>query len=176
MKLFDRFSAKEKRWAYLTLAVATAAILYSLALEPHGKGRVYSNRKTQATAAALKKSLKSLSGYDAMRTEYQRLAKEVPSLKGGEDTTESLGLLEKIASESSVFIVSVKPQVVEAEEGSKSIFLDVAARGTAQNLVHFLYRLENSPHLLHVRRLTVSPRQNTQELEANLILKQLASL
>ena len=177
MKILDHLFAKERQWALAALVVALGAAAYAWVFEPLVENVSIGGRQIQSKKSALKKNLKSLARYESLRAEYERVAGHALLPAGKEDVTESLGDLEKIAGECLVSITSVKPQTFEGEDGSNRILFDVEARADALGLTRFLYRLETSPHLLRVKRLTVSPGSQDPLgfLQCTLLVSQLAA-
>lgn len=177
MKTPDRFSGKEKRLALAVLAVALGAAFYAWVAEPMFAGASSGKSAFQSKKAVFNKSLKSLAEYDALKAEYDRMASGVPVLAGKQDITESLRILEKIAQECSVSMVSVKPQVFEEDDGSKRTLFDLSAHMEPGSLVRFLYELETSPYLLRVKRLNVSAgnQGSSSDLQCTLLISQLSA-
>jgi hypothetical protein len=177
MKIPSLLSSKEKKWAFIALSVAMGALIYGWLVDPIFEDSSKNDGRLRAKKTALKKSFASIAQSEALKADYERTAGHALLSAEQEDVTESLKNLEQIANEYSILLANVNPQIFEGDEdGSRRILFDVSARADVMSFVRFLYRLETSPHLLRVKRFTVSAgSQETEGLQCTLLISELST-
>ncbi len=162
---------REKKLLFLTVSVALGAVLYTSVIEP-----LVHTYAENAQMIELKE--KQLSRSRFLNDQYPTLKKSLPSwferVSGerllAEDTAAILMEAEKLAAQSGINILSVKPQARRAIKGKSTAALDLDVEAGLKELCRFLYALEHEREFYRVRRLSIYGRNNDGKLRVGIQL------
>jgi len=155
-----KLSKREKQIGFISLALV-AIILFDKVVFSPVKDRL-KDLKGQIVIQEKKliKSRRILSQADLIVKEYERYAKDIKQNNSNEEEIAALlSVIERMANDSSVSIVDIKPSNVESHEFYKRYVIKVEAEAKIGYLADLIYQLEKSPLLLRVTELRLSPKQ-----------------
>jgi len=96
-------------------------------------------------------------------------------VEGKDRLLSALSIIEKLAKESNISILDLRPQ--NQKEGSRNIdneiVVDIRTEGKIEEYAKFLYEVENSLFLLRVKKLQLDIKPASQTLEGNFTIAQL---
>ena len=169
MEFFSRLSNKEKRLFYITVTVVACVFLVNLVFKPVMDKLESFNGKISYEEKKLEKSMHILAQESSISSEYKKFAQ---SIKQEQSDEEAIAILlsgiEKMANSVSVFILDMKPNVVEKSEFYKKYSVKIEAEAKISNLADFIYQLENSPKLLRVSDFRLTPQKKETVLKINM--------
>jgi hypothetical protein len=171
------FSKRERRIAYLTLALASAAVIYCLIIDPLIRMGSSVGHDLGPKKIALEKDLKMLSNYRILESEHRRLCLNTGSGKAqDEEMADLLMHIEDLSRTDSCFLTGIKPIGVKVSGDHKEMLVDISAEGDLSNLSKFFYDIENSGKVfLRIRHFTINSKAGGQtgNLKGNLIVGKL---
>jgi Tfp pilus assembly protein PilO len=127
------------------------------------------NGKISVEEKKLGKSMLILAQEAAITEEYKKFAQSIKQEQSDEETIASLlSSIEKMAKSVSVFILDMKPAVVEKAEFYKKYAVKIEAEAKISNLTDFMYQLENSSSLLRVSEFRLTPQKKETILKINM--------
>ena len=111
---------------------------------------------------------------DSLTSEYKKFTQNIKQTQSDEETIATLlGSIEKMASSVSVLLVDMKPSVVEKSEFYKKYSVKIEVDAKMNNLVDFIYQLENSPQLLRVAEFRAAPQKKEFVLKVYLTITEI---
>ena len=72
--------------------------------------------------------------------------------------------MEDLASKSSVYLVDIKPGAVKSQEQLKKYFITLNCEAQMEQVVDFMYGLENSSRLFTIERYQITPKAKDSSL------------
>jgi Tfp pilus assembly protein PilO len=75
-----------------------------------------------------------------------------------EQVTQVLKELESLASKSSVYLVDMKPGGIKESGSSKRILINLNCEAQMEQLVDFMYNMENSSSLISIEKYQLTPK------------------
>jgi Tfp pilus assembly protein PilO len=129
------------------------------------------NGKISLEEKKLSKSMLILAQEQSIKNEYDKFAQGIKQEQSDEETTAALlSSIEKMANSVSVFILDMKPGLVEKGESYKKYSVKVEAEAKINNLSDFIYQLENSPKLLRVSEFRLTPQKKESFLKISMTI------
>jgi len=167
-------SKREKIILFLTIGISAFALCFNFIVIPYLNRNETLNKEITSKRAKLKKYMLLLSQKDYISSRYGKLSQDatVP-VHGADSLVGILAELESLANAASIRIIDVRPQTPKTSGAYKEITIDLRCEGTIEGYMHFLYSVENSILLLRIKRLQLSPRQNSSMLEAGISISRI---
>lgn len=156
----NNLSKRERYLAFVTLSLATIAVVYIFLIAPlYGKWKNLNNQ-IKSKIGMLEKNSKMLASQKALTSEYSKLSKYSKTSQSEEQAiADTLTYVENISKTDSCFIANIKPVGVTKETSYKKVLIDVTAEGNIGQLSKFLYDAENPrENLINIERFTITSK------------------
>lgn len=161
LKIFlGRLSKKEKFVFYVAVTMVTLLIMDRAIIAPVFYKIKSLNQEIQNKQGEVKKNLKILSQKEKILAEsakYSTFASD-SQLSDDEQITLVLKELENLASKSSVYLVDMKPAGIKESGSSKKIMVNLNCEAQMEQLVDFMYNMENSSSLITIEKYQLAPK------------------
>ena len=168
------FSKREKAILFVTIGVLLFSIIFNIMIMPILERNSGLDKEIAYTRSKLNKYLWLLSQKQNLQEKFSRFSSGA-SFSGGRQKdmqVATLAELETMARDSGVVIVDIRPQGRAETQAKAESIIDLRCEATMQGQMRFIYKLENSPLLLRIRRCQFTAKPNSQNLEATFSLSQ----
>ena len=174
MKL-SQFSKREKIIALISAGLILILLIYFFLLEPMLGKLDAINTEIETQELRWRKNLKILSQEAEISNQYQKYADFVrPKASDEQEMANILSEIEAVAKEVNIRILDMKPQKIKTLEFYKSFGVDLIIEGQLKDITHFLYNLQNAPHLLKTDKLHLEKESVVQPvLKASLLVSKI---
>lgn len=155
---WSSFSGRERMVVIALGIMMVAALLFTLVVDPLLERIDLLDRQLASKQRAI--SQLAIVGADYTMARAQ-LAAFNQRIMAGKETFSLLSYLEEAASAAKVreLIAAMQPQVSVSSQGYREVTAELRLEGVPfPSLLKLLAKLEDSPHLIQVRRLHVKPR------------------
>jgi hypothetical protein len=155
-----RLSKKDKIIFYAAVFVVSLLILDRAIISPVFYKIRTLNKQIQDEQANVKKNLRILAQKDRIVTESAKYSSFLgdAQLSDDEQVTQVLKELESLASKSSVYLVDMKPSGIKESGSSKRIMINLNCEAQMEQLVDFMYNMENSNNLISIEKYQLTPK------------------
>jgi len=161
----SRLSRRERYMLYFSVAVIAAVFSDKLVFRPVMNKIEYLNKEIVVHEKRLEKSMRILQQDDSITKEYEKYAKYIKQRDSDEEATAIfLSDIEKIAKESAVSFLNVKPSPPEEAGFYKRYIIKIEAEAKINHLIDFIYRLEKAPQLFRVVEFRLSPKAEESDI------------
>jgi hypothetical protein len=117
------------------------------------------NEEIKEREAAIKRNMSIVSQRDRIVAENARYAAYRDNARSEEEEiTALLKEVESLANSSSVYLADMKPATRKGSGGSKKIIISVECEVQMEQIVNFMYALENSQKLLTGEKYEMTPK------------------
>jgi hypothetical protein len=161
LKIFlGRLSKKEKIIFYTAVTMVALLIIDRAIIAPVFYKIKSLNQEIQDKQIMIKKNLKILSQKERILSESSKYGSFLSESGLGDDEQITLVLkeLESLASKSSVYLVDMKPAGIKESGSSKRIMVNLNCEAQMEQLVDFMYNMENSSSLLSIEKYQLAPK------------------
>ncbi len=162
----NKLSGRERIFAIGTVAAAMLALLYVFVCEP-----LYSKWKGLDADIDKKRNIlvqseRVLEARDRIERRYAAYEDFLAAQKLSDEEVDAvmLGVMDSLASQSSVAITNVKPLGAKDEGQYKKFTIRVSAESSMVNLMKFVYDLQSSKQLLKVERMTLRAKARKSDI------------
>lgn len=156
----SRLSKREKFILYGAAFFVSLTLVDRLIISPVFLRIGSLDKETAAAREGIKNSLRILEQKErilAARNKYSYLSGHSESTDA--DITSLLKEIESLAGKSSVYLIDMKPSSAKAQAGQAEKFLIVLnCEAQMEELIEFMYNIENSDKLLMIERYQISPK------------------
>jgi Tfp pilus assembly protein PilO len=159
-KLLSRLSKREKFIVYAASFFIIMTILDRTVINP-----IYSkinslNNQIKDRQASIAQDLHILAQKDRILNESKKYASFMDGTQPEEETvTGLLKEIENIANKSSLYIVDMKPSgLKEEKDNTRKYLVNLNCEGQMEQIMDFMYNIENSNMLLTIERYQISPK------------------
>lgn len=160
MLAFPKLSKREKRVAAISAALLACIFFDRVVFNPVMKRLEKLNGEILIQEKKLVKSTRILSQEDLIIDEYGKYTQDIEQERSNEEEISTLlSTIEKMANDSFVSLVDMKPSNVESWDFYKKYVIRIEAEAKIDYLADFIYQLEKSPWLLRVAELRLSPKK-----------------
>ena len=150
---------------YLTVAIIAAVFFDRVVFRPLSNRLSNLNGEILVQEKKLTRAMNILKDKDLIAKEHSKYSKDIKQLRSDE---EAIALLlsdvEKLAKNSSVSFIDVKPSPVEEAQFYKKYTIKIEAEGKIGHLADFMYRLEKLPKLFRITEFRLSPKKNEPDI------------
>ncbi len=169
---FGHLSPRERNIFLLAFFFIFLAIFDRLLISPILSNLDNLNKEIKDTETNIKNNLRILAQKERILGESKRYASFLRSSKSEEEeTTSLLKEVEHLANSSSVYIVDMKPLSLKEIGNLKKYAVSLNAEAPMEQMVNFLYRVENSDKLLIIERYQLSLKSKESSLvQINLVI------
>jgi chorismate mutase len=153
-------SKKDRIFFYIAVLVVSLLILDRAIISPVFSKIISLNKEIQDKQANIKKNLRILAQKDKILTQGAKYSSFLgdSKLTDDEQVTQVLKELESLASKSSVYLVDMKPAGIKESGSSKKIFINLNCEAQMEQLVDFMYNMENSDSLIFIEKYQLTPK------------------
>jgi hypothetical protein len=155
-----RLSKKDRIIFYIAVFIISLLILDRAIISPVFSKIQSLNKEIQDQQASIKKNLRILAQKDrilAQSSKYNSFVGD-SKLSDDEQITMVLKELESLANKSSVYLVDMKPGTIKESGSSKKILINLNCEAQMEQLVDFIYNMENSDSLLSIDKYQLVPK------------------
>jgi Tfp pilus assembly protein PilO len=155
----SHLSKRERMIAYAVIVFISVAAMDRLIISP-----IFSKMKSLEGAisekeANIKKSARIVSQKDRIAAESAKYSSFLTSaLSEEEEMVSLLKELERIANASSVYLLDMKPVNVQNMGSFKKYAITLNCESQMEQLVDFMYNIENSKKMLTIEKLQIGPK------------------
>jgi Tfp pilus assembly protein PilO len=156
---FSRLSKREKSVFYaavffVALVIVDRALVYPVISKIRSLDKEIEDRELE-----IKKTRRVLAQKERIISERSRYVNYLSKPKSeDEEVTAILKEIEKIAADTSVYLVDMKPAGVKASGETVRYNVNVNFEGQMQHVVDFMYDIENSTKMLKIERFEITPK------------------
>jgi len=153
-------SKREKFIFYAAAFFISVTILDRLIISPVSHKMAALNNDIKERENDIKKDLRILAQKDRILAETAKYKSFMGDSKSNDDeqVTSTLKEIEVIASQSSVYLVDMKPGNIKEVGTQKKILINLDCEAQMEQLVNFMYNIENSNSLLSIGKYQLSPK------------------
>ncbi len=157
--VFSRLPKKEKFILYIVIFFISLVILDRLIISPVFSKMKFLDKEIQSKESQIKKNLRILAQKDRIAAENAKYGSFLNSFESGEDqAASSLKEIEDYANKASVYLIDMKPSTVKESGTSKKYLINLNCEAQMEQLVSFMYHIENSKELLTIEKCQISPK------------------
>ena len=159
-KFFARLSKKERLMLYVAGTIVSALFLDRLIISPVFSRLKGLDEEIREKEISVRKNIRILSQKDRIRASSANYG----SFSGGklgsdeEEMTSFMKEMEDMANKSSVYLVDIKPGAVKGQEQFKKYFVTLNCEAQMEQIVDFMYHLENSDRIFTIDRYQITPK------------------
>ncbi len=159
-KIFSRLSKRDKTILYVVSFFIIIILFERIFIHP-----IYSrfrslNKEIKEKESSIAKGLRILAQKDKIQNEINKYSSYVNSYRSEEEAiTSLLKEIENLANKGSLYIVDMKPQgVKEDKEKTKKYVVTLTCEGQMEQVMDFMYNVENSQILLVIEKYQINPK------------------
>jgi len=157
---FDRFSKKEKLILFVACVCVVLALVDRMVVAPIISKLDSLKGQIRQKEEAVKRNLHIVSQKERIGHEVRKFASYFSDFDSEEENvTIFLKELEVLANKSSLSIVDMKPAGIKEDDNKvKKCVVTLSGEGQMEQIMDFMYNVENSNSLLTVERYQISPK------------------
>jgi hypothetical protein len=179
LKLLSGLSKREKTIFYAACLSLSIVALDKLVIFP-----VYSkikslNNEIKEGEAGITRDMRMLAQKEKIILETKKYASYLGSPESEEEAmTSFLKEVENLANKSSLYIIDMKPAGVKPEkDNTKKYQLILSCEGQMEQLIEFIYSIENLDSLLNIERYQISPKnKDTGTVQCSITIAKIVML
>ena len=164
-KFLSRLSKREKLVFYGALFFVSMTLLDRLIISPISSKMKSLDKEIKEKEDSIRNSLRMLTQKDrilAARNKYSSFSKTLESEE--EEITSLLKEIEGLANKSSVYLIDMKPASSKGSAASKKYLVNLNCEAQMEQLVDFMYNVENSNELLTIEKYQISPKSKSSSV------------
>ncbi|MCM8797226.1 MAG: hypothetical protein NC923_05035 [Candidatus Omnitrophica bacterium] len=159
-------SDREKLMFYLTIGVIFFAFIFNFFIAPVLNKNNHLNKQILFYREKLKKYLYLLSHKETILKKQKEISfSPFVSEQQTDATVSFLAEIEKVAKNTNLRIVEIRPQPRAGKDVFKEIFVDLKTEGGTEEHYRFIYQIEHSLLLLTIKSLQLKSKSNSMFLE-----------
>ncbi|MDD5466096.1 MAG: GspMb/PilO family protein [Candidatus Omnitrophica bacterium] len=156
---FTRLPKKEKFILYVVIFFISLVVLDRLIISPVFSRMKSLDKEIRLKESEVKKNLRILAQKDRILAENARYSSFLNTPESGEDQAASLMKeIENYADKASVYLVDMKPASMKETGASKKYLINLNCEAQMEQLIRFMYNIENSKELLTIEKCQISPK------------------
>lgn len=168
MNILTKMTARERAILYASTAIIALSLIYNFLIEPLIKRWNEVNQEINLVKVRLQQSLSTIKDKDRIDKEYAVYAERLkPRGSDEQEMTYILDGIEKLARNSNLKIVNIKPKPPQDKKFYKQFMVGLETESDMRSLMKFIYDVKNSPLLLKVDRLNL----NTKSSQAGIVIR-----
>ena len=161
--LFKSLSKREKNILYFAIAIIAGSVLYGYAIEPTTRKWHRLKEEILVKEIKLKKDYKMILKHSKITEEFKKRVSAVT--RTGSDEKEMAVLLQEIEAltrKSGIDVNALRPRAIQDLELHQRFTVEIDLDATMEQLVNFMYQIQNSDKILKVSKLeiNVKPQQD----------------
>jgi hypothetical protein len=157
--ILARLSKREKFILYGTLLFGFLMLLDRMIIYPVFHRMEYLDQEIKRREYNIRKNMHILAQKDRILSESARYAPFLSNLKSEEEeVTSLLKEVEELANKASVYLVDLKPSGSKDIGTSKKYLVALNCEAQMEQIVNFMYSIENSNKLLMIEKYQITPK------------------
>ena len=117
------------------------------------------DKEIQSKELEIKKDLRVLARKERILAENVKYGSFLDSFESSDDQAASaLREIEEYANKASVYLIDMKPTSAKEGPAAKKYLINLNCEAQMEQLVGFMYNIENSKELLTIERFQISPK------------------
>lgn len=157
--IFTRLPKKERFILYTVSFFVSLLILDRLIISPVLSKMKALDKEIRSKESDIRKNLRILAQKDRILAENAKYGSFLNSSEPGEDQAASLMKeIENYADKASVYLVDMKPASMKETGASKKYLINLNCEAQMEQLVSFIYNIENSNELLTIEKCQIVPK------------------
>ncbi|MDD4879547.1 MAG: type 4a pilus biogenesis protein PilO [Candidatus Omnitrophica bacterium] len=157
---FLNLSNRESRLFYLTLAVIVAWAAQAFVLKPVSTKWKRLNDEIAANSLKLEKSERLIGRVGPITGDYEKAAASLKMTGSAEEEmAKFLTEIESLANTTGVHINEIKPLPTKKYSLYRKFYADLELEGDMAQISVFMRKVQSSPHLLAIDKLSLNPKQ-----------------
>lgn len=160
-----RLSKREKMVFYATVIFISLAFLDRAVIGPIVSRIRLLDEKIRAEEDLIRKNARIVAEKDKVEASIKSLnsySRKAQSQE--EEVAYLLGEVEKLARKTSLYIVDMKPLGMQEDNVSRKYTVDLNCEAQMEQIVNFMYEVENSPMLFIVETFNISPKSKDSSI------------
>ncbi len=163
--VLERLSKRERLIFYAALIFVSLTLLDRLILSPVFSRMKTLDREMQETETEIRNDLRILSHKDRIGRESKEYSSFFESSTTDEgEMTSILKEVENIASRSSIYLIDLKPAEITESGISRVYKVNLNCEAQMEQLVDFMYNIENSNKLLVIEKYQINPKSKESSI------------
>lgn len=166
---------REKIIFYFTSGIIVIALFFNFIFEPIIKNFWSLNQEISSCSMKLERYLRLLSEKERIKSSYSKISALV-KIEGSQEEIIAgvLTELESLTRHAGLRIADVRPQAAKEIGPYREFLIELRQEGTMEDFLRFIYDLENSPHLLRIKRLQLNSKATSQLLEGTFLISKVS--
>jgi len=157
--ILGRLSKREKLVFYCAVFFISLTILDRLIISPISDRIKSLDNEIEEKESAIRKNLRILAHKDKILADKAKYRSFIEDLKSEEEEmTSILKEIEVLADKSSIYLIDLKPGGVNESGSSKRYIVNLNCEAQMEQLVNFMYNIENSNKLLMIEQYQAAPK------------------
>jgi len=162
---FSKLSKKEKKLFYAAVIFISLALFDFLIISPVFSRMNSLDKEISDKISGIKKYSHILSQKDRIAAERDKYNSFLTSIKSeDEEITFLLKEIENMADKNSVYLVDMKPVESRGEGQQNKYLVSLNCESQMEQLVSFMYSIENSARLLTIDKYEISPKSKESSI------------
>ena len=158
LKILSNMSKREKIILYCALTFISFTLADRLIISPIVHKVQILNKEIKEAESDIKKDLRILAHKDRILADSKKYSKLLSSLiSGDEEMTLILKEVENLANKSGIYLVDMKPGG-QSDETSNKYIVNLNCEAEMEQLMEFMYIVEDSEKLLTIEKYQISPK------------------
>ena len=158
-KAFSNLSKRERLVLYVTMGIICLTILDRLILSPVLWKMKTLDEQIQNERTRIKRDIHIIAQKDRIIEQSNKYAEySTKDLSTEEITTSFLKEIGNLANETSVYLIDIKPAGTKKEDVYRKYFVDISCEGQMEQIINFMYSIENSNNLLKIEKYNINPK------------------
>lgn len=155
----NKLAKREKTILYISFTIISLAVLDRLVISPILDKKKNLEEHITRQEEEIKKNLRIIIQRQRIEAEEKKYATFSPQSRSDEEEVASLlKEIESLASRSSVYIIDLKPSGVQSSAAIKRYSVNLSCEAPMEQLISFMYAVENSSKLLQIAAFNISPK------------------
>lgn len=155
----SKLNKREKLVFYGAVLFVGASLIDRIVLGPILHKMALLNERIDVQEDLIRKNARIVAEKDRVQAVSAEFA---PYLRAGssqeEEVARILEEVEKLARKTSLYVVDMKPMGMTEEAANRKYTVDLNCEAQMEQIVNFMYELENSPTLLVVESFSIAPK------------------
>lgn len=175
MKIISRLSKRERTIFYITVFVVAFFLFFKFVIEGMLRLNTHLNRELHNKQVQLRRA-GQIAKKGSVQKDYETLIAALKMVKNPqEEMARLLSEIDKIAKDSGVNVLNIRPQEIEDKKFYKRLSVDLRLEGENRNIMRFVFYLESSPLLLRIDKFNLAARSSQRGfLDCELSLSRVA--
>jgi Tfp pilus assembly protein PilO len=160
-----KMSKREKTVFYAATFFISLTVLDRLIISPISDKIRMLDKEIEDKEAAVRKNLRILNYKDRIMADKTKYRGYLHSTKSDEEEmTQVLKEIESLAESSQIYLIDMKPGEVQEMGTSKKYSVNLNCEAQMEQLVTFMYSVEDSKRLLTIEKFQVAPKSKESTL------------